>query len=296
MHHKRTAAQKTISFPAWAKHADASSMLLQILYCLSIELEIDPKVYQMKKDHALWIFFPYSYFLCDSFWDEYGVCAAFISQQYPISFYGMIGEMESAELQAICSEDQKQILLQKRNISGKDFGQMGELCVKIQVEDLEELEDLYQILQHLTYRSNYLPIRRSIHNQDKFSDFTEVDPNTFYRYLIFECQEQKISFLQSLSVEQQKYLWMLFLNDQVSVMEFEYLVEKLQEKEEISLFQWELALRLALSEKGITISYDNEDFRVTDANGLRLRFDYRTGSAAEKVFLKILFPVVPERN
>ena len=71
---------------------------------------------------------------------------------------------------------------------------------------------------------------------------------------------------------------------------------KLQEKEEISLFQWELALRLALSEKGITISYDNEDFRVTDANGLRLRFDYRTGSAAEKVFLKILFPVVPERN
>ena len=45
----------------------------------------------------------------------------------------------------------------------------------------------------------------SIHNQDKFSDFTEVDPNTFYRYLIFECQEQKISFLQSLSVEQQKY-------------------------------------------------------------------------------------------
>ena len=58
-----------------------------------------------------------------------------------------------------------------------------------------------------------------------------------------------------------------------------------------SLFEWELALRLALSDMDISIKYDDNNFKVIDKNNKRLYFDYSSENNAEKLFLKILFPV-----
>lgn len=81
----------------------------------------------------------------------------------------------------------------------------------------------------------------------------------------------------------------------MGALEFETVWERWTAGDYASLFTWELSLRMALSEADWSVYNGPGDFRVIDAEGQRVRFDYQNGSAAEKLFLKILFPVRPER-
>ncbi len=48
----------------------------------------------------------------------------------------------------------------------------------------------------------------------------------------------------------------LYFDDGISPLEFDDAFSAM-ERNEVSVFPWELALRLALEEKGISVSYDN---------------------------------------
>ena len=52
---------------------------------------------------------------------------------------------------------------------------------------------------------------------------------------------------------------------------------------------------MALAEAGIEVKYDESGFRILKSDGDRLIFNYEYGSVAEKLFLKILFPVSVKR-
>ena len=52
-----------------------------------------------------------------------------------------------------------------------------------------------------------------------------------------------------------------------------------------------MALRVVLEELGFSIQRQEGFFQVTDAQGQILRFDLVKGGPAEKIFLKLLFPL-----
>lgn len=117
-----------------------------------------------------------------------------------------------------------------------------------------------------------------------------MNPDTAFAYFNLNRASDAADPLDVLSVEQKKTLWLLFLEDGVSAVEFADLLEP-AERGEVPLFTWELALRLALDTAGIRVAYEPAGFQVAGPGGTRLRFDYLTGAPAEKLFLKILFPV-----
>ena len=100
----------------------------------------------------------------------------------------------------------------------------------------------------------------------------------------------------SLSAEQQERLWLLLLCDGISALEFDYVLSAFQEGRLNSLFSWELSLRMALDKAHVKISYEENNFHITRSDGSRILYDYAGGSAAEKLFLKILFPAIPSRH
>ena len=74
----------------------------------------------------------------------------------------------------------------------------------------------------------------------------------------------------------------------MSPIEFDDAFSEMEENE-ISVFPWELALRLALEETGITVSYEN-GYYVKAKNGSRIFPDFSSDIAAEKLFIKLIFP------
>ena len=102
-------------------------------------------------------------------------------------------------------------------------------------------------------------------------------------------------YLRSLSLVQKAELWQEFLQDGAPALEFEWLWEAYRKKE-TGLLEWELTLEAVIEKLGIEVKNEERKFQVTDAGGHPIRFDYTRGRAAEKIFLKILFPVVLERE
>lgn len=84
---------------------------------------------------------------------------------------------------------------------------------------------------------------------------------------------------------------MMYFNDGLSPLEFEDAFSAI-ESGEISAFPWELALRLALEEAGITVSYEN-GYCVNDRSGKRISPDFSSELAAERLFAKLIFPKKP---
>ena len=265
-----------------------AACFLRFIYALSDEMSMEPQLYTMK-EHILWAYYEHSCFESEPFLEEYGTDLAWISQRYPISIYGNVNGFESGELSAQIQGNT--LTMEKRDVSGQDFNLISDLCVKIVLHDEAHTGELRQILSRMRFRKTYLPIERTVLTEQLFQGEPQYSADTYYRYLALS-NETEQAYLSSLTVALQKKLWLLFLEDGLSPMEFDDAFNALQNGE-APVFPWELSLRLAMSEAGVSVHYEGRDFRVTTEAGKRLNFTYNSNSAAEKLFLKLLFPSDP---
>ena len=57
------------------------------------------------------------------------------------------------------------------------------------------------------------------------------------------------------------------------------------------LLEWELALDMVLDQLSFQVNRDTNSFCLLDGTGRERRFDFTRGGPAEKLFLKLLFPL-----
>ena len=297
MYKKNTASQKIIGIKHELANIPVINVLTDFISSLSSEFDMNPKVYKTDRDNCVWVLYEYSSFDCSNFLDEYGIPIAYISQRFPLSICGMLEDMDSAELKASFNESEDKVIYTKENTSGSDFDNITNICVKVSCDSKDYLCFMYDFLASLNYRCNYIAIPHSYNELPEIQKLPEFDKYTYYKYIIINSSDELAdsNHLDSLSVPQKTNLWRLFLQDGISPLEFEYVLEYLNEGKNINMFTWELALQIALSESEISINYESNNFRITDKNGNRLMYDYLTGNPAEKLLLKILFPVVPKK-
>ncbi|WP_411328685.1 hypothetical protein [Anaerofustis stercorihominis] len=291
MHNKVIAYKEQVNVLKDIKPNFEESLLMVYIYMLGCELSMNPKVYKIEKEHSLWVYYEKACYVVESFFDEFGISAGLISNKYPLSVYGIINDNESASLVSYYDLSDSKVVLMKKNVSGKDFNEMTDICVKIEINDLFLLDSFYELLNDLDYRKSYIAVDRAKFSEYMFNNMDEEDKNTFYKYIKLDDPYEHESFIDSLSIEQRKELWIFFLKDKLSPIDFDYAFERYKDDTMYSLFEWELALRLALSDMDISIKYDDNNFKVIDKNNKRLYFDYSSENNAEKLFLKILFPV-----
>ncbi len=286
--HKGTAAEWEAPSPRTPSVSEGAALLALVME-LTGELSIAPRVYRLESEPSLWVHFPAACFDCRGFLEEYGGAMSYIHGRYPMAVYGTAEDGESAELSAVRTA-RNTILYKKRNLSRKDFDRLSDLCVKIGMSDPRLMPVLEDTLRHIVPGRSIVAVPRTPCTAALFGGLPEMNPDTAFAYFNLDRNSDAANPLDVLSVEQKKTLWLLFLEDGVSAVEFADLLEP-AERGEVPLFTWELALRLALDTAGIRVAYEPAGFQVAGPGGARLRFDYLTGSPAEKLFLKILFPV-----
>ena len=261
-----------------------------LVHELSKEIGINPEVQCISKEKLIWVIFSDSCFECDFLIDNYSLIIAEVSEKYPIVINGIINDFEEGEIKVFYEEDQ--LKLNKSNASGKDFLSLSDLCLKINVEKNEEIEILNEALSNIKYNKNCIAIRRK---WDKyFSNYSINDNQKVMKYIYIPLEtldNEEEEYLNSLSILQMKELWLDFLLDHHTALEFELLYNMFQKISMEKMHLWELALRIALSQCEFSIEYHDKEFNIVDKSGKRVYYNFESSSSAEKLLLKILFPI-----
>lgn len=296
MHKKSEASVIRIPVTDSVCMSEPDIVLADLVYGLSSAFQMNPCRYIQEEKRLIWLYFPGVCLSAGQLLSDYALSAAVAARQYPLSFYGSIFPPETAEICAELNKDGTELTVSKYNVSGEDFEEISDLCLKISVPDLTVLRELAEVFRHLDFQQDFLVLRRSAYTARAFKNCSEVSPDTYYSYIPVNENADSNVFFSALSVRRQTKLWLLLLNDGVSAPEFDYVFSALEEGFLRSLFSWELSLRLALSEAGVSITYGERGFSVTRRDGQRIYYDFQKGSSAEKIFLKIIFPAPPKRT
>lgn len=292
MHKKNIACEFEENIPKFDGTTCEEEEIVALHMTISSTLMMNPSLYA--NENSLWIYYGHSYFQCEILFSDLLYSLAYITRKYPLSIYGSANGIETAEIRLIVNKDK--VKVQKLNISGRDFGELYDLCLRIDFNDEKQLEVFKDILSGIDYRYDFLLIRRNQFTNKYFSHYPDLDKNSYYRYLPMRPLNEIDTDNFSYTLNQQIKLWLLLLEDGVSALEFNVLIDKLEVGRFHSFFTWELALRFAVKQAGITISYDENGFEMRNCHGDRLIYDYINGSSAEQLLLKIIFPASPIKN
>ncbi len=289
MHKKNIALEFEMNLPAYAWPAGAEEELTALLLTISSELSMNPAIYT--NENNLWIYYGHSYFQCEILLNDLLYSMAYISHKYPISIYGCANGIETAQISLDVGNGR--VKVQKLNVSGQDFSELYDLCLRISCQDQKQLKILSDILQGIDYRHDFLLIKRNAFTNQSFIHYPDLDKNTYFRYLPLRPMDELDPNRFSYTLKQQVDLWLLLLIDGVSAVEFSFLMNKLETGCLNSFFTWELSLRFALQQADIKITYDDNGFIMRDRNGERILYDYVHGTPAQQLLLKIIFPAPP---
>lgn len=281
MQKKVTAWSNNIQYQKLETPPSNLAAAVEFIYLLSCAAEQDPTTYAAD-DNVLWVYYPNSCFICEEMFEKY---AAFMALS-GISIYGGADGFESGELTSEICSDNKHICNKKKNVSGTDFEIIRDIALKIPLESSRIVKEYAKLIGNISFRNSCLAAERTDFAEKSLNEFDQKSDDTYYRYVILRDREE--SYLNSLSVKQRKKLWILYLTDGLSPIEFDDAFSEM-EANQISVFPWELALRLALEETGITVSYEN-GYYVKTQNGSRILPDFSSDIAAEKLFIKLIFP------
>ena len=172
------------------------------------------------------------------------------------------------------------------------FDQLSGLCVKLEADSSEHAARLRDVLGQIRYNARCCAVDRRAGAFLDENEILEDQDGSLYRYLTLEGDHSPIDYLQALSLEQKQHLWRIFLRDGEQPMEFAWLHEFAQEGAGFCMMEWELTLQQVLDELEFQIINQPGQFYILDPSGKQITFDFIRGGPAEKVFLKILFPVV----
>lgn len=289
---RRVAAKGQVSFiPGRETEHSPIRMALMFLYELSGEIEEDPVVFQSGGELELVALFRGACCRCGDLLASHSNTLALLSACWKVELCGTVGGPEVGKL-SIWPEGAG-LCWEQSNVSGHPFDELSDLCVKLKVETQQELEFLIEVLGRLSFRTQCIAVPKRYEKLCVENALAKHIDGARFCYLPMLGDVEPEEALESLSVEQKEVLWSDFLENGLPVREFEWAWAACRQGETMGLLEWELALRLALLKNEIQVINTESQFKVLDREGKAMRFSAASPIAAERLFLKILFPAIP---
>lgn len=118
-----------------------------------------------------------------------------------------------------------------------------------------------------------------------------MQQNTCYCYGNISEDQKKQNYLEVVSFPQKVNLWLRFLENGVDYTEFEWLYSGILKQNLIDRTEWELAVYVALNQLSYTLKISELEFELYDGKGEHRYFSFDSEQNAQRVFLKLLFPL-----
>ena len=215
------------------------------------------------------------------------------SSHWETALYGTAPGGETGEL-TFHLEEGNRILCRTRRVSGRPFDQLSGLCVKLEADSSEHAARLRDVLGQIRYNARCCAVDRRAGAFLDENEILEDQDGSLYRYLTLEGDPKPHRLSPG----------PLFRAEAASLAHFSSgrrtgphgvclgPHEFAQEGAGFCMMEWELTLQQVLDELEFQIINQPGQFYILDPSGKQITFDFIRGGPAEKVFLKILFPVV----
>lgn len=265
-------------------------IVVSILYDLCNAFEVRPSVYCAQGSRIVSVLFHSVCMGCDELSARYGELAAAASEVWPFTISGTTADRENASLRFIWNRTG--ISFEMSSVSGKEFDHIEGLCLEWCCPDTDTAHRLSIVLSRLTPHLKCFGEHRGLSDFLQKNELSIPFDGAFFCYVPLDDEELcAADYTGCLSLEQKAALWGTFLEDGFCPLEFDWLFQQLERDNLHDYLEWEFALEMTMERLGFSVVNAADGFWVEDGQGHRRRFDYRTGSVAEKMFLKILFPV-----
>lgn len=221
--------------------------------------------------------------------EPFGAALAAIQKQWPLTLYGTSEARETVSVTFAGTENAPTACLS--SVSGKPFDHLQGLGIQLRVEDADTAARLAALSEALSPRAGCAALARRDEAFVRSSTLLAEPPGSFFLYIAWQPGQNSADYLHCLSIPQKAALWRVFLQDELQPSEFDWLWTLYSAGEAPALLEWELALRAVLEDLNFQIERQERHFTVTDGSGKVRWFDFLKGGPAEKLFLKLLFPL-----
>ena len=225
--------------------------------------------------------------------DSVGALSAQVNKTLPLRFYGTTDSRETAEVTIQMDEQNGgEAVARVRSVSGRRTGQLHGLGVHLDLPDSQHMEHLAAVAIAMTLNSPMVGVVSRKHEQF-VNDCGLLVPTegSAFTYFSWSPETSPSQCLYALHAEHKMQLWQSFLADRQQPKEFDWLWDHYYFEGSHFLLEWELALRMVLEKLRFQVERTEHSYRVLDGSGQECHFDFTRGGCAEKVFLKLLFPV-----
>lgn len=274
-----------------AQSGEQFSCFLEIIHVLSQMFGVSPTAMQLPGSSTVTLLFRDVTYLWQDIPESVGDLAVSLasgSVDCPLRFYGTTEDRETAEL-TIYPEGGDGIV-QLRSVSGQMFDHLQGLGVQMDFATRDTAETLIRLVSTDPFCSPCAVVPERDAGLLRRSHLLARTPGSRFSYLCWESLSTT-QLLSALKAHHKALLWRDFLEDGREPLEFEWLWEGYYAREPQYLLEWELALRMVLEELHYQVERTETHFRVLDPQGRERRFDIVRGGPAEKMFLKLLFPM-----
>ena len=291
MHYFKESQREEIPVPDF-KDNITRKLLLQFLCDLCTWAQATPVTsVGIKKDaHSLYILFRNFAFSEQDFWQTFGGYLIALRPKWKIGIFGT--ELSSQETVALLLDQQNgKFYAVQKTISGRYADSIRSLCLRIECTDAEDAAMVNLLCQHMDWQSGILVADWDLREAFKQEHIPWLHQSTCYCYgNLSEDQEQQ-DYLDVLSFPQKVGLWLQFLENRFDYEEFAWLYDRISAQELNDRIEWELAVYAALNQLEYALKISKSEFELYDGSGERRYFSFNSEQNAQRVFLKLLFPL-----
>ena len=291
MHYFKESQREEIPVPDF-KDNITRKLLLQFLCDLCTWAQATPVTsVGIKKDaHSLYILFRNFAFSEQDFWQTFGGYLIALRPKWKIGIFGT--ELSSQETVALLLDQQNgKFYAVQKTISGRYADSIRSLCLRIECANTEDAAMVNLLCQHMDWQSGILVADWDLREAFKQEHIPWLHQSTCYCYgNLSEDQEQQ-DYLDVLSFPQKVGLWLQFLENGIDYEEFAWIYDRIFAQELNDRIEWELAVYAALNQLEYALKISESEFELYDGSGEKRYFSFNSEQNAQRVFLKLLFPL-----
>ncbi len=278
-----------VSLPPLPDERPPAARFMELAAGLSALFDESPAILRLPDSPILTLLYRDVAYRWQDILDSVGPPAAELSTAAPLRFFGTTEARETAEITLNTSESGR-TLVQLRSVSGRPFDLLQGLGVQMELPTGAEAAQMAQVLAVLPRSGACGVLPRCCEEYLASCRLLIPTAGSFFSYLAWEGAGPRRAIC-ALGFSHKAELWRVFLLDAQQPAEFDWLWDNYYTGEPLFLLEWELALRTVLDDLGFQIERGPAHFQVLDRDGRERRFDFTNGGPAEKLFLKLLFPL-----
>ncbi len=283
------AGEEAVLLPPLPQDRSPAARFLELAAGLNALFDETPNLLRMSGGASLTLLYRDAAYRWQDIFDCVGSLAAALSPNIPLTFFGTTQTRETAEF-TISPGGLGKGQVSLRSVSGKSFDLLQGLGVRLELLSPEAAAQWADLAAALPRRGpcGVLPGR--------YGDFLAgcglllPARGSLFAYLAWTPVSPPQA-LAALDCAHKAELWRAFLLEGRQSLEFDWLWQHYYTGQALFLLEWELALQAVLEELGFRVERGEASFRVTDREGRQRRFDFARGGPAEKLFLKLMFPL-----